>query len=271
LPEGAKRRTPPRLNLFMKIDQVALQLYTLRDYLKTPADIRVTLKKVKAIGYPAVQVSGLGPIPEAELVEILHGEGLVLCATHEPGDVIRKTPEKVVERLAKLGCRYTAYPWPAGVDWSKPEDIKSLVTDLDHAGAVLRQAGQVLCYHNHGVELTPVQGTTALDYIYRETHPLNLQGEIDTYWIQYGGADPVAWCRQLKGRLPLLHLKDYTVKTDGQPTFASVGAGNLNWPAILAAAGDSGCEWYIVEQDTTPGDPFDAVRQSLDYIREHLI
>jgi sugar phosphate isomerase/epimerase len=255
----------------MKIEQVALQLYTLRDYLKTPADIRATLKKVAAIGYPAVQVSGMGPIPEEELVTILKGEGLVLCATHEGSDVIRRTPEKVVERLAKLGCRHTAYPFPSGVDWGKPEDIENLIVDLDRAGAVLRAAGQVLSYHNHAVELTPIHGTTALDYIYSKTSAENLLGEIDTYWIQHGGADPVAWCRQLKGRLPLLHLKDYTVKPDGQPTFASIGAGNLNWPAIIAAARASGCEWYIVEQDTTPGDPFDAVRDSFNYIREKLI
>ena len=255
----------------MKIEQVALQLYTLRDHLKTPADIRQTLHKVKAIGYPAVQASGLGPIPEAELVEILRGEGLVLCATHEPGDQIRQQPEKVVERLNRLGCRHTAYPFPAGVDWSKPADVEQLVADLDRAGAVLRQAGQVLSYHNHAVELTPFQGGTALDYIYGKSNPQNLQGEIDTYWIQHGGGDPVAWCARLKGRLPLLHLKDYTVKPDGQPAFAAIGAGNLNWPAILSAAEASGCEWFIVEQDTTPGDPFDAVRQSLDYIRAHLV
>ncbi len=255
----------------MRLEQVALQLYTLRDYLKTPADIRATLKKVKAIGYPAVQVSGMGPIAEEELVTILQGEGLVLCATHEPGDVIRKTPQKIVERLAKLGCRHTAYPYPAGVDWTKPEAIESLIADLDHAGAVLRAAGQVLSYHNHAVELMPCQGTTVLDYIYRKTSAANLLGEIDTYWIQHGGADPVAWCRQLKGRLPLLHMKDYTVNTDGQPAFATIGAGNLNWPAILAAAKESGCEWYIVEQDTTPGDPFDAVRDSFHYICEKLI
>ena len=255
----------------MKLEQVALQLYTLRDHLKTAADIRKTLQKVKAIGYPAVQASGLGPIPEAELVEILRGEGLVLCATHEPSDQIRQQPEKVVERLKLLGCRHTAYPFPAGVDWSKAADVERLVADLDHAGAVLRKAGQVLSYHNHAVELTPFQGATVLDYIYGKTDAQNLQGEIDTYWIQHGGGDPVAWCARLKGRLPLLHLKDYTVKPDGQPIFASIGAGNLNWPAILSAAAGSGCEWYIVEQDTTPGDPFEAVWQSFDYIRAHLV
>ena len=133
--------------------------------------------------------------------------------------------------------------------------MESLVADLDRAGAVLRKAGQVLTYHNHAVELTPFRGKTALDYIYAKTDPQNLQGEIDTYWIQHGGGDPVDWCRRLKGRLPLLHMKDYTVKPDGQPDFASIGAGNLNWPAIIAAAEESGCEWFIVEQDTTPGDP----------------
>jgi sugar phosphate isomerase/epimerase len=255
----------------MKFSQVALQLYTLRDHLKTPADIRQTLKKVKAIGYPAVQASGLGPIPEAELLEILQGEGLVLCATHENGDLIRQEPEKVVERLKKLGCRHTAYPYPAGVDWSQPADVEKLLADLDRAGAVLRQAGQVLSYHNHAVELMPFQGTTALEYIYAKSDPRNLQGEIDTYWIQHGGGDPVAWCRRLKGRLPLLHMKDYTVKPDGKPDFASVGAGNLNWPAIIAAADEGGCEWFIVEQDSTPGDPFEAVKQSLEFIRGSLV
>jgi hypothetical protein len=88
--------------MLMKLSQVALQLYTLRDYLKTPAAIRQTLKRVRAMGYPAVQASGLGPLPEAELIEILRGEGLVLCATHESADTIRKSPEKVVERLHSL-------------------------------------------------------------------------------------------------------------------------------------------------------------------------
>jgi sugar phosphate isomerase/epimerase len=255
----------------MKFSQVALQLYTLRDHLKTPAEIRQTLKKVRAIGYPAVQASGLGPIPEAELIEILQGEGLRLCATHESSDTIRETPEKVVERLRLLGCRHTAYPYPAGVDWANPADVESLVADLDRAGAVLRQAGQVLSYHNHAVEFTAFAGTTALDYIYSHTDPQNLQGELDTYWVQHGGADPVAWCRKLQGRLPLLHLKDYAVQPDGKPTFASIGSGNLDWPGILAAADASGTEWFIVEQDTTPGDPFDAVQKSLDYIRDHLL
>jgi hypothetical protein len=32
-----------------------------------------------------------------------------------------------------------------------------------------------------------------------------------------------------------------------------------------------GCAWFIVEQDTCPGDPFDSLRQSFDYIKANLV
>ena len=54
----------------MKIHQVAAQLYTVRDFAKTPPEIATTLKKIRAIGYESVQISGLGPIAEDELVEV---------------------------------------------------------------------------------------------------------------------------------------------------------------------------------------------------------
>jgi sugar phosphate isomerase/epimerase len=126
----------------------------------------------------------------------------------------------------------------------------------------------VLAYHNHAVELMRFQGATVLDYIFAKS---KLAAEIDTYWIQHGGGDPVAWCAKLAGRLPLLHLKDYTVRPDGKPDFAAIGEGNLNFPAIIAAAEKAGCEWFTVEQDTTPGSPFDAVKQSYEFIKANLV
>ena len=255
----------------MKIDQVACQLYTLRDHLKTPADIATSLKKVAAIGYQSVQASGLGPIAEDELLTILKGEGLTLCATHEDSNTIRNDPQWVVDHLAKLECKYTAYPYPAGIDFADTAQVDALAKDLDKAGKLLHDAGQVLTYHNHAIELLRLGDTTLLQYIYDQTDAKYLQGEIDTYWIQYGGGDPVAWCESLKGRLPLLHMKDYKFTTENKPTYCEIGSGNLNWKKIIAAAEASGCEWFIVEQDTCPGDPFDSVKQSFDYIKANLV
>ena len=257
-------------DLRMQINQVAAQLYTLRDHLKTPADIATTLKKVAAIGYRAVQVSGMGPIDEAELLKILNSEGLTCCATHEPGLRILDETAQVIERLQKLNCRYTAFPHPGAVDFRQADQIETLAKKLDAAGASMAKAGLVLTYHNHAIEFVHYQGRPVLEYIYAATDPRHLQGEIDTYWIQAGGGDPVAWCQKLKGRLPLLHLKDYGWSAEGKPYFAEIGRGNLNWPAIITAAEASGCQWFIVEQDVCPGDPFESLAISFRYLQEKL-
>ena len=41
---------------------------------------------------------------------------------------------------------------------------------------------------------------------------------------------------------------------------------NVDWPAILKAASAAGVAHYIVEQDQTPGDPVDSLRQSFGYV-----
>ena len=58
----------------MSTSQIAAQLYTVRDFTKTPADIAQTLKKVKQLGYDAVQCSALGTIDSTELNRIVDGE-----------------------------------------------------------------------------------------------------------------------------------------------------------------------------------------------------
>ena len=255
----------------MKINQVGAQLYTLRDFLKTPAEIAQSLKKVRAIGYQAVQVSGLGPIDDAELVKIIDGEGLTCAATHESAADILNNPQTVADHLDKLNCKYTAYPYPADVDFSTKAGTLDLARQLDAAGQVLHAAGKVLTYHNHSIEFQKIDGATILDLIYQNTDPAHLQGEPDTYWIQHGGGSPLAWCQKLKNRLPLLHMKDYIVNHKSEPTFAEIGAGNLDWPAIIPAAQAAGCQWYLIEQDICPADPFDSLKQSFDYIKANLV
>jgi len=254
----------------MKVSQIALQLYTLRDFIKTPAEIAATLKRVRAIGYEAVQVSGMGPIAEEELVAICQGEGLTICATHEGGDKILNEPQAVVDRLGKLGCQYTAYPYPAGVDFADPASVEKLVKGLDAAGEVLSKAGQGLLYHNHAHEFLIVNGKTILQHIYDSTNPAYLGAELDTYWVQYGGASPEAWCRKLAGRSPVLHLKDYTIVAPDKPFFAEVGSGNLDWDAILNAAESGGCQWFVVEQDSCASDPFDSVTKSFAFLKNNF-
>jgi len=50
--------------------RIAAQLYTVREFMKTPKDTVNTLKRVKEIGYDAVQVSGTGYIDREKAEEV---------------------------------------------------------------------------------------------------------------------------------------------------------------------------------------------------------
>lgn len=254
----------------MKVSQIAAQLYTVRDFCQTAAAFADTVQKIRAIGYEAVELSGIGDIPEKELVRITSGEGLTICATHEPGPVLLDDTEKAIARLQELGCRLTAYPYPTGVDFGDEPSLSAWVRKLDLAGGKLRAAGMTLSYHHHDMEFWKVGDVTVLEYIFDHSDPRHLSAELDTYWVQHGGGDPVEWCRKLRGRLPSIHLKDYAMTLEGTPAYAEIGRGTLPFRRIVEEAEHSGCRWFIVEQDTCPGDPFASLRTSFEYLTANL-
>lgn len=254
----------------MKPEQIAAQLYTCRALTKNPKDIAATMHRLREVGYRAVQVSAMGPIPEEELNRILDGEGMVCCATHEPPDQILDEPSRVIERLKKLRCTITAYPAPKGIDLGDEAVVKAWIAKLDAAGAAMAAEGISLCYHNHNHEFRKLGGKIILDQIFSGTKSNHLQAELDTYWVHYGGGENVALCESLAGRMPAIHLKDYATNSESKPEYCEIGAGNLDFKKIITAAENSGCQWFIVEQDVCPGDPVDSLAQSFRYLTENL-
>jgi sugar phosphate isomerase/epimerase len=109
-----------------------------------------------------------------------------------------------------------------------------------------------------------------MDIMVRETDPEGVYWTLDTHWLASGGVDIVHWIKKLKGRIPIIHFKDYGI--DGGATkienvekcFAEVGQGNINWPPIVDAVKETGIEYVIVEQDICKGDPFDSLQISFN-------
>lgn len=250
----------------MAASAVAAQLYTLREFLKTPDQIAAGLKKVRQLGYEAVQVSGLGPIEPARLKEAAGAAGVRIIATHTGFNHIRQQPEAVIAEHQLWGCRHVAIGGlPA--EYRSEEGYHRFAREASEAAKPLVAAGLTFSYHNHSFELERFGGRTALEILYAESDPAVFSAEIDTYWIQHGGGNPVSWLRQLKGRCHLVHLKDMAIK-GSQQLYAEVGEGNLEWPAILGACREAGVEWYIVEQDTCQRDPFESLGISLKNLRQ---
>ena len=246
---------------------LAAQLYTIRNHTKTAEDFAASMKKIKEIGYTAVQVSAIGPIPHDEVWKIVSDLGLTVCNTHIGWDKLQSDIDDVIAQHKLWQCQHVAVgSMPAEYREGDEDGYKRFAVEAAEIGEKLAAADLTFSYHNHNFEFVRFGNRTGLDLIYDETDPRYLQAEIDTYWVQAGGGDPAAWIMKVKDRMPVVHLKDMAVSGREQ-VMAEVGEGNLNWPAILQACKDANVEWYAVEQDITPGDPFDSLKISYDNLR----
>ncbi len=248
---------------------IAAQMFSFRNYIKTPAGVRDTFRRLKQMGYDAIQLSGsIAPMPTADLAAMLRDEGLTAPTSHSFAKTIVEEPEKEAERLLELGCRHTAYPFPHWRPTGEGEVIE-LARELNEAAKRFRAAGVTLAYHNHSIEFERFNGRTMLEILYAEAPELD--AELDTYWVQKGGADPVRWIETLTGRQQVLHLKDYGMKPfcdcNGS-VMMPVGEGNLDWERILDAADRAGVTCWVVEHDGDTSDPFGSFASSIRFLKE---
>jgi sugar phosphate isomerase/epimerase len=247
---------------------IAAQLYTVRDRLRDRHQLAEVLGRLREIGYEGVEVASLGPDAADHLGEELARTGIKACAAHESVESLTADLSGVADRCRSWGCGYVVVP-------SLPQPYHSAAgfrRFAQEAAEIARQLsphGLGLAYHNHNFELERWDGKTGLEILFESAPGDTLQAELDTYWLQAAGASPAAWLRKLKGRVPLVHLKDMTV-IDGRAVQTEVGNGNLEWAEILTASREAGAEWLIVEQDETERDSLKSLAISFRNLAELL-
>lgn len=243
-----------------------VQLYTLRDYLKDISGVVESFRRIRRMGYTSVQISGLGPVNPKDVAKALRDEGLVCGITHMGWSRFLKEIDAVIEEHRLWGCRHAAIGSLPG-EYHTAQGLERFLSELSPVLEQLAAAGMDFSYHNHAHEFVRIGSETWLGALFRRA-PASLKAELDTYWVQAGGGSPTAWIRQCAGRLPVLHVKDMIMTSEG-PRFAPVGQGNLDWPSILKAAEEAGAEFLMVEQDNCYGaDPFECLAASYRFLKE---
>ena len=248
----------------MRAIPVALQLYTVRE--EAERDFEGTVSRAADMGYAGVELAGSYGRTAAQLRNILGGRGLRLAGAHVPLTQLDGDIQSVIEFHLELGNRFVVCPWLPEERRKTADDYRRLAEILNRAGQACKEHGIQLCYHNHAFELERFDGQAALDILFEATDPELVKAEIDTYWVEYGGANAVEYIRKYAGRVPLVHLKD--MSGDGTRDFAELGQGIMEWDPIFLACEAAKTRWYIVEQDKCTRPPLESARISLEYLRE---
>lgn len=252
----------------MPAPNIALQVYTVRDLMTGPEQIADTLEKVAAAGYGNVEAAGLYGMSATDFRAACEAAGLTIVASHASWEDLRDRTDEQIQWLGELGATLVATGSPR--EYQSGEGYARFARETTEFAAKLAEAGITYMYHNHAHEYARFDGCTGMQIMAEQSDPELFKFELDVHWVSRGGACPVAWLELLAGRVPVLHCKDTGVTPDSQPLYEPVGAGNLDWPTIMAMAAEVGVEHYIVEQDICQLDVFESIAISYANLEQWL-
>ncbi len=241
----------------MKDFVVGAQLYSVRKFMQNRPYIEATLKAIREMGYTTVQLSGQNRAIEDEFyADLLEKYGLKCVVTHNSLADFEDGFDALVKRHKTWKCKYAGLGAMPGEYHQDAEGFKHFALKANEIGKKLKDEGLVFVYHNHAFEFARYNGALGMDVLF-DNFGDNVQFELDTYWAQAGGADPVQWIRKVDGRMEVMHFKDMVGVNGFNPhcEMVPIGCGNLNWAAIKQACEETHVLFSEVEQDNASDKP----------------
>jgi sugar phosphate isomerase/epimerase len=235
---------------------LGVQTYTFRRSIgNDPAKV---LDTIKMLGFTEIEGGG-GRIAPEDFKKLCDERGISIPSTGAGYEQLVKAPDSVVMRAKALGSKYVMCAWiPHEGGVLTLENAKKAAEDFNKAGKFLKDNGLTLCYHIHGYEFQPHEDGTLLDYIFKNTNPEYVSFEMDIFWVQFGGGDPVALLKKYGDRWKLMHLKDMrkgiTKDLTGgtsQENDVAFGTGQMDIPSILKEAKKAGVKHYFIEDESS--------------------
>ena len=278
----------------------AVQQIMLGSVIKSEADAKEVLGKIKAAGYDGIELNGFMIRPTPFLVRMLtkfagmpvgkggnfdwaalvNEAGLSVVSVHEDLGTIKREPETVVAEAKTFGTKYVVVTGMYRFDYSDETAVSQLVEDLNEAGKRLLEDGIYLLYHNHNCELRKVsKDKTAYDLLIEKTNPEYVNFEFDSYWFTEAGADPLLWMKRLGDRLKLYHINDRGTRIEGAsmtPILNSdsmeLGYGNMNLTEMVEQALSVGVDAVILEthKNWVEGSPVKSLEISAEFLNNHV-
>ncbi|MCS5523454.1 sugar phosphate isomerase/epimerase [Curtobacterium flaccumfaciens] len=239
---------------------LSVQLYTVRDALS--ADLPGTLQRIADIGYTNVEAFGFVDNAD-ELAAALRDAGLAAPSGHARLlDAGEQDLERIFHASTTLGFGTLIDPHIDESRWTTREDVEAIARELSALAPRAADHGLVLGYHNHAFEFSNrIDGVSAYE-VFADALSDDVVLELDTYWVQVGGDDPVAVIGKYGDKVQFLHVKDGDGSHDDKQQVA-VGNGIMPIREIIAAAPDAR---HVVELDDHEGDVFQAVADSYTFL-----
>jgi len=250
---------------------IGIQLYSLRDMIGKQG-IQPVLEAVAAIGYTNLETAGYSEgkiygLDPADFSKRASDLGMKFTSAHlgqsysrEKDQQVMEWWKKAIEAHVKGGAKFMIQASMPVSSKSKLDDLKLYCEYFSKVGALAKQSGLYFGFHNHTGEFQKIEDHVILDYLIQNTDPDSMMFELDVYWCQEGGANPVEYLKKYSDRFLLTHIKDEkeigaSGKMNFEPIFNQMKAGKVR-------------NWFVEIEQYTKGDPVGSAKESFEYLNK---
>lgn len=249
--------------------EFGIQLYSLRDYFRT--DIENSLKTISDWGITTVEGGGTYGMDETKFRNLLSKYNLETISIGADYEELKNNPKAVAEKAKRYGARFVMCAWiPHNGNRFTIDDIKASTAVFNRAGNILKKEGVTLAYHAHGYEFRPHEYGTLFDYMAQNAK--NFSFEMDVFWVQHGGENPLALLEKYPDFVVMLHLKDMqkgvvgnTTGSEDVETNVVLGTGQVDIAGIVKKARELGVRYMFIEDESSR--VLEQVPQSLRFLK----
>ncbi|ERM84715.1 sugar phosphate isomerase [Rhodonellum psychrophilum GCM71 = DSM 17998] len=250
--------------------EIALQLYSLREQMKT--DVSGSHQLVADWGIKNLEGGGTYGMAQEEYKKMLKALDLSIVAVGADYNKLKENPQEIIDNAKAYGAKYATCFWipHTSGNFSFKEAMEA-VELFNKTGKMFKDAGITLTYHPHGYEFKTHGDGFLFDYILENAR--NFDFNMDVFWVQMGGGDPLAIMKKYPSKFPLLHLKDRAHGTPGSSdgsgdveTNVVLGTGDVDIKGLIKQAQKSGTKYLIIEDESSRS--VEQIPQSVAYIKK---
>ncbi|HEV8215638.1 MAG TPA: sugar phosphate isomerase/epimerase family protein [Gemmatimonadaceae bacterium] len=258
----------PRLGGFAepkKLDRVGLELYAVRKAMR--ADPERALAAIRAVGYDDVELlwsfGNFGRTPP-QVRATLDKEGLKAPSAHiAPEIIVDPSWNGKLDDARLLGHRFLIVPSLPNEAKLSLDDWKSWADKFNAAGAVAKNAGVSLAFHNEPGHMRAIGGVVPYDAFVERLDPNVVLLQLDVGNMLMGGGDPTWYLERYRDRYVSFHLKDVVADRSRD---TELGTGAFDFKHFLSAVPNVGDKPCYVEQET-PTDEMESARKNVAFLR----
>jgi sugar phosphate isomerase/epimerase len=268
--------------------KIASPLYIVRE--ECSKDLFAVLEKLKRLGFEGIEFLGFFNQSPEKIRHKLDELNMIALGNHVDYHHFLNNMDETIHSHQILGCEYITITGLPKEQLQGEIFLQEYITNVTRIGAICRDRGITLLYHNHDHELSiQVKGHSLLEEIWDRIPQESISFEPDLGWMEIGGAEPAYFLDKYQDRCPVIHLKDYYAvdrlgignvhelngmkgkESHSYFEFRPIGYGIANIPRLMSRIKNCNPKWVVADHDLAyDRDSYYDLELSLNYIRNIL-